>query len=279
MTKKRSGKTPRRTRRPTPQSPPAPPAEESAVAEAPAIPPLPPVVWLSEPVDTPPAPKKRAILVDGLSFYHHHNRRSLNWGQINWTTLSQILVREIGEGEATDLPTYTVHPNLEANIQKSVGAAGFRVEPVDPKFEGDDRFLIEKIRNLDPNEIGSLVLATYDGSFVDAAREAKARGIKVVWVASVHAADHAGRPSMGIETQEVVKNEFEFVDLKDSGVADRVRRREWEDRSQGFQVPRREEKMITISFEAKVSPRDHTLFMTMVQSTLDRFNIKITTIS
>ena len=262
-----------------------PVSHQPPAVEAPVVPET-PVLQVEEPVAVAPqAPKKKVILVDGPSFYHPSQRRVLGWGQIRWSAVASILMREIGEGEVAGRPVYTVPPDLAEGLQKSIGVGGFQVDPVDPAFEGDDRHLIKMIKSLDPNEIGVLVLVTYDGSFVDAAREAKKKGIKVIWVASVHPTNRVGNPIMGVETQAVVKSEFEFVDLLDSGIAGRVRIKGWEDnyvsRRQAESVPIRpvEEKKIRVSFGAEVSPRDHTLFMTMIRPVLDRFNCRITATS
>lgn len=71
----------------------------------------------------------------------------------------------------------------------------------------------------------------------------------------------------------MVTAEFNFVDFRD-GIADRIRRRDWQEDSRR-QPAVVEEKKITVAFEAAIAQRDHVLFTTMLQPVLDRFNIKI----
>lgn len=207
-------------------------------------------------------PRKKVILVDGASFYHPKNRKQLNLGQVNWQAFVSAL-KEIGTGVAED-PVYTIWPSTPDYTMKSMTAAGFKLEPIHPAGEMDDHFLIRIINGLDSKEVETLVLATYDGSFVEAARAAKARGIAVWWLAT-------DIPSFGVETKEVVTAEFNFVDFRD-GIADRIRRRDWQEDSRRQPV---EEKKIVVTFEAAIAQRDHVLFVTMFQPVIDRFNIKI----
>lgn len=245
----------------------------------PATPQAPPPILPPHPASAGPVlVKKKIVLVDGPNIGHPDVRRALNIMYYNYGALCNILTQEIGEGEMAEQPTYTVKPSLPEFVMKRITVGGFRVEPFDTMFEADDRFLIQEIKNLDPETVGTLVLVTCDGSFADAAREAKSRGIKVYWVLIPDVASQQGRPFVGAETKQLVETEFTLVDMRQ--FADRIRDRKWEERGPRRQAPHQtEEKKITIAFEAKVLQRDHLLFMTMIQPVLDRFNIKISSAS
>ena len=204
-------------------------------------------------------PKKKVILIDGASFFHRRSRKLLNLGSVRWHEFVKAL-KELGTGAPTD-PIYTIPLGMPDYVMKSMTASGMKIEPIDPAGEMDDHFLITIIRGLDPKEVETLVLVTYDSSFVEATRGAKARGVNVWWVA----ADEQGH--LGSEAKATIQSEFNFVDMR-AGIADRIRNREWE-------VRQPEEKKVKIEFQAEIPARDQVTFMSMIQTVIDRYKIKV----
>lgn len=262
-TTKSTGEKPPVRRRALPFAPPEPiapptPAEEPVV-ETPAA---------AHP--RPTAPKKKVVLVDGPSLSHPNVRRVLDISQFNYHGLCKLLSTEIAEGEMAEPAIYTVQPSLPQYIMKLINVAGFNVAPIKTEAEADDFFLIQEIRGLDATKIGSLVLVTNDGSFADAARDAKARGIAVYWV-TVEGFNRDGRPFVGVNTRALIESEFTGVDLRQ--YADRIRFREWEERPRQDQPP--VEQKTTIAFRVQVPTRDLGSVMTQLQGMIEKYNISI----
>lgn len=237
---------------------------------------LPPITGALPPaLDAPPAPpKKKLVLVDGASFNHPSVRQTLNASKTNFGALLQILV-SLDEGEVVGKPIFTVPISLPDYVQKDISVSGFQVEPRETTFEEDDYFLIKKIRAADPTEIGSIVLVTNDGSFADAAREAKARGIKMYWC-TVEGTNIRGQAMVGAATKQLIEAEFVSVDMRQ--YADQLRRRPWEERPrQNFQQtsPPPVEPKTVITFKAAVPTRDLTAFVASLQPILQQHNIEV----
>ena len=231
-----------------------------------------PAVVVSPPPGEPATPPvlKKVVLVDGPNIGHPDVRRALNTMYYRYGVFYNILTKEVGEGEMAEPPVWTVQLSLPEYVMKQIEVGGFKVEPLDTAFEADDRFLIQKIKGLDPSEIGTLVLVTCDGSFAGAAREAKSRGIKVHWVLASDVFDQRGKPFVGRETKQLVETEFTLVDLHQ--LANRIRNREWEERSQRSQM---EEKKSVVAFRAEVPNKDLADLMAGLKLVIDRFRVHV----
>lgn len=217
---------------------------------------------------------KKLILVDALNFWHPNSRRDLNLGTANWKKFADILKDEVGTGEPL-APIYVVHLDTPPHRVAHLKRKGFDVVTLEipAGSQEDDKYLLGLIDGIDPKEVGSLVLVTRDGGFIEAVERVKARGIVVWWVAT------NGTPfGLGMETEARVKEEFNYVDLR--AIADRIRLAPWEERSTRFQrppapVPQPVEKKTAVFFRAEVPTGELTTLMAMLQPAIDRFKLQV----
>lgn len=238
------------------------------------VPPAVHVVAEPEPPALPPVPKRKLVLVDGPSFFHPNSRRIMNAGQYDYRKVASVLAG-IGEGEVSGKPIWVLPISANEGQHKMLGVSGFEAEPIDSVFEADDHFLIKKIRAANPDEIGSVVLVSNDGSFADAARKAKARGIRIYWCI-VEGAGRDGRPIVGYATKQLIESEFTAVDMRQ--YADQIRRRPWEENQLRTEQPVASppvEPKTQVSFAVSIPSRDLTSFMAAMQPAVERFKINI----
>ena len=162
----------------------------------------------------PRTKKTKAVFVDGVSL--SFMRRPMGIGHINNLQFYEVLVREIGKNTNVSVPPlFTFSSRIVGleSFKKNLTTAGFAPEAKDPSKGEDDRFIIDRIMELDPKVVAEIVIVTSDRDFVPCLREKVLAGVKVYWVA-VRAEGEEGHPRISPQLEEIFQSgEFEFVDL------------------------------------------------------------------
>ena len=114
---------------------------------------------------------------------------------INFGGLYKLLVENVGTIRTLAFaPLITLHPDKlqrasPRSLVKDCAGAGFEIIPVETIGGADDAAIKHRIANLDPKEVGEIVIVTADKDYVPPLRTKANEGVTIWWVA-------IGRPEL-----------------------------------------------------------------------------------
>lgn len=158
---------------------------------------------------------KKAIFVDGENL--KHMARGVFGVNVDFRVLLQILVEEIGQLKilAEGSPLIVTPESRDGRFEHSLGDIGFVVETIGTAGEADDIFIEDRIRAVDPKQVGEIIVVSADGRYIEELLRKREAGIKVYWVATKRLTLGDQKSMVGERLATYLGRELAFVELGD----------------------------------------------------------------
>lgn len=155
---------------------------------------------------------KKGIWIDGVSFWNVLTR--VLRVQHDFNKIYHYLVYTIGTTEECFRPPrYVLNPRA-AGLEKLVRGAGFDPVVISSHMSEDDEFIKEEISNVNPDEVGEIVIVTADGDYIPCLMEKARQGIHVI-VVSTKVSDPRSQKRRMMVSSGLLNPMFTFIELAD----------------------------------------------------------------
>ncbi len=157
--------------------------------------------------------RKKAVLIDGASLSAMRNRLGIK--RIHYLGLSRIL-KQVGTLPFYGKPCIVLPETYRSQYWvKMLATYGYQVFFSPTENGKDDQVLIERMRSLDSQKVGEIIIVSTDQDYASILREKSDEGMRVYWVGT-RKADKDGSLPIGTALEALFeRGAFTFVELAD----------------------------------------------------------------